>query len=65
MSRYLRFFSLSSPYLDQTLRSQRYAIAGGQFSNDTAIYHRDALNGNLTEIVSVSGFDSPTSYIWL
>jgi hypothetical protein len=38
--RYLRSFSSSKPYLDQTLHSHRYIIAGGRYSNDAAIYDR-------------------------
>jgi 6-phosphogluconolactonase (cycloisomerase 2 family) len=57
--------TLSSPYYDQNLRSQKSLIAGGQKSNNTVLFERDLINRSLTRVAEYTGPDSPVSYIWL
>ncbi|WWC93849.1 hypothetical protein V866_000685 [Kwoniella sp. B9012] len=63
---YLRYFALSRPYYDQTLRSEQYLIGAGQTSNNTIVYKRDQINGSITALASYrSDVGGPSAFIWL
>ncbi|OCF31440.1 hypothetical protein I316_06842 [Kwoniella heveanensis BCC8398] len=63
---YLRYFGLDNPYFDQSVREGQFVIAAGQYSNDTHIFKRDVINGNLTQVASFNSTQlGASSYVWI